>query len=138
MTIGEKIKEVRKAHNMTQQELAKKLGVTPSMISQYEKGKRNPKFDTLCDIARAIGVDPFLDFFDDAYSIFKIYPKEAEELRDFINKTTITEIFELYLNEKGKEKVIEYARDISMIPDYRKPSAPDSAPEEYQDYLPGS
>lgn len=36
-----RIKELRQAHNLTQTELAKKIGVVPSSISQYESGTRS-------------------------------------------------------------------------------------------------
>lgn len=40
--IGERIKEVREAHNMTQQEFADKLGTRRSNIGSYETGARTP------------------------------------------------------------------------------------------------
>jgi transcriptional regulator with XRE-family HTH domain len=42
---------------MRQKELADALGVTVSMVSQYESGKRVPKLATLRKIAKALGVD---------------------------------------------------------------------------------
>jgi transcriptional regulator with XRE-family HTH domain len=42
---------------MKQKELAEALGVTVSMVSQYESGKRVPKLATLRKIAKALDVD---------------------------------------------------------------------------------
>ena len=54
MNISERIREARKSAKMTQQELADKLGVSYTLISQYERGLRNPKVETLQRIADAL------------------------------------------------------------------------------------
>lgn len=59
MTTGEKIKRARKAAGLTQQELGELLGVSGSMIGQYEGNLRNPKHETLLKIARALKVMPY-------------------------------------------------------------------------------
>jgi transcriptional regulator with XRE-family HTH domain len=41
-TLGEKIKQKRLKLRLTQKELANKLGVTPEIISEWEKGKHKP------------------------------------------------------------------------------------------------
>lgn len=46
-----KIKELRKQNNITLQKLANYLHTGTSTISQYETGKREANFDTLCKIA---------------------------------------------------------------------------------------
>jgi len=56
MTMGERIKELRKKSGMTQTDLAKKLGVTKGTISTWETGSRSPSFeviDELCDMFHA-------------------------------------------------------------------------------------
>lgn len=57
MTIGQKIKEVRKARGISQLELGTLLGVSQAMVAQYESGIRNPKIETLQKIAAVLGVD---------------------------------------------------------------------------------
>lgn len=57
LTIGEKIKEVRTARGMTQQEVADAIGIAYQNISQYERGVRTPKMDTLRKIAAVLSVD---------------------------------------------------------------------------------
>lgn len=50
-------KTLRVQHKMTQQELATKLGVSRSAIGMYEKGEREPDFETLEAIADFFNVD---------------------------------------------------------------------------------
>lgn len=57
MTIGECIRDARKAAGLTQNELADKSGVAAISIHQYEKGKRQPRLEQLLAIARALDID---------------------------------------------------------------------------------
>ena len=55
-TIGDAIRNERKKCNIAQKELAERLGVSASMIAQYETGKRKPKLETMRKLAEALGV----------------------------------------------------------------------------------
>ena len=55
--IGLKIKNARSEEHVTQAELALRLGVEPQLISQYERGVKRPKIETLEKIANALGVN---------------------------------------------------------------------------------
>ena len=50
------IKELRKAQGMTQEQLAKLIGVTQGAISQWEEGLTHPAFSKLRKLATALGV----------------------------------------------------------------------------------
>ena len=58
-TTSERIRYYRKKAGLTQDQLAHKLGITQGTITQYENGRRTPKFETLQKIANAIGCDLF-------------------------------------------------------------------------------
>lgn len=45
--LSEELKKMREAKGLTQNELAKKLNLSRSAIGMYEKGERNPNFETL-------------------------------------------------------------------------------------------
>ena len=47
----EKLKEMRQAMGMTQQEVAKRLGITRQAYSNYEAGLREPEYSMLCALA---------------------------------------------------------------------------------------
>lgn len=53
---GNILKTQRLKENMTQAQLAQKLGVTKSVISAYETGLRLPSYDILIHIARIFNV----------------------------------------------------------------------------------
>ena len=49
-------KNLRKTNDMTQKELGKKLGLAPSTIGMYERGEREPDFETLEKISNLFSV----------------------------------------------------------------------------------
>lgn len=53
---GNKLKTLRLQNKLTQEQLAKKLGVTKSVISAYEVGLRMPSYDILISIAQIFKV----------------------------------------------------------------------------------
>ena len=54
--IGNFIAECRKEKNMTQQELADKLGVTDRAISHWENGRRLPDYSLLKDLCDVLSI----------------------------------------------------------------------------------
>jgi transcriptional regulator with XRE-family HTH domain len=56
MEIGEKIKELRKQMDWTQEELAEKLFVSRTAVSKWESGKGTPNIDSLKDISTLFSV----------------------------------------------------------------------------------
>ncbi|APA01586.1 helix-turn-helix domain-containing protein [Bacillus velezensis] len=74
--LGKRITSLRKKANLTQEQLATKLNITRSALSQYELGTRNPDYDLLIKIA---------DFFDVSIDYLlrgeDHYKDKARELR---------------------------------------------------------
>ena len=50
-------KRIREQSGLTQQQMADKLGISRSAIGMYEKGEREPNFETLELIADTFNVD---------------------------------------------------------------------------------
>ncbi len=48
---GAILKQLRKNHNLTQQELGSRIGISKAVISKYENGMSYPTFDMLIKIA---------------------------------------------------------------------------------------
>lgn len=55
-TLGEKIKILRKVNNLTQKELALKIGITASTITKYENGQLEPNIEVLNKIATTFNI----------------------------------------------------------------------------------
>ena len=51
MLFGEKLKNLRTTRNMSQKQLAERIGVAKSVVSFYESGDRFPSYDVLIKIA---------------------------------------------------------------------------------------
>lgn len=46
-TTAERIKQLRKKHNLSQSDLAKMVGVKSNTVSTWERGTRKPDFEAL-------------------------------------------------------------------------------------------
>ena len=56
MKFNERLKELREKNNLTQEQLAKKSGVSSRMIQRYEYGTSRPRLDAADKIAKALNV----------------------------------------------------------------------------------
>ncbi len=54
--LGDNIKRIRLASNMTQSDLCQKLEVDGAYMSNVESGKKNPTLSTITNIAKALDV----------------------------------------------------------------------------------
>ncbi len=109
MTFAERLKITRKECNFTQDEIAKKLGVTRATYSRYELGQREPSLNYLKELSSIFNVST-----DFLLNINK-YNKNVE--LNQIEKKLLT-IFR-GLNNQGQEYIMQ---TIDMAKDkYKKP-----------------
>jgi transcriptional regulator with XRE-family HTH domain len=54
--IGARIAQQRKAQNLTQQQLAERLGLSQQMVASYEVGRRRVPISLLAPLAKALAV----------------------------------------------------------------------------------
>ena len=126
MTIGEKIRAIRKSKGITQKDLAIAMGVSASMIGQYEVGIRSPKIETLKKIAQALGVD--------VNALLDLSSPNAEErmtgenicdIQGLLSDSSESEYEEMLkmffnmLSKMGKEIAIQRIAELSENPRYR-------------------
>lgn len=81
--LGEKIKRLRNKLGMTQKELAIRMGVTPSFISQLEKNLISPSLDSLLKLSEKLNTQPiyFLTNGDaDSSAKLVIKPNDRQEI----------------------------------------------------------
>lgn len=89
MDIGKKIKDLRTAKSLTQEELADRAELTKGFISQLENNLTSPSIATLMDILQCLGTD-LKNFFDDdednqiVFSKEDYFEKEDTELKNMV------------------------------------------------------
>jgi transcriptional regulator with XRE-family HTH domain len=91
--------KLRKEYNLTQEELANKLGVSRSTYAQYEFGRRHPDFSLLEKIADLFGVS--IDFLFGRVERREVTVTEAE--KELLNKISLddrTSNFKLVVDGK--------------------------------------
>lgn len=83
MTMGDRIKERRKAMHLTQDELGEKLGVQKSAVAKWENGRvENIKRSTIQQMAGILGCSPtYLMGFDDTPELDDLEQKILEAYR---------------------------------------------------------
>ncbi|MDE6739841.1 MAG: helix-turn-helix domain-containing protein, partial [Lachnospiraceae bacterium] len=56
MNLSKKIYEMRKAHGLSQEQLAEKLGVSRQSVSKWESGESIPELERLVEISKVFNV----------------------------------------------------------------------------------
>ncbi|PWM54007.1 MAG: hypothetical protein DBX92_14390 [Dielma fastidiosa] len=104
MGIGKRIKEARESVGITQAQLAKNIGVTPSAITNYENETSHPKESILYSLMNALNVDANFLFQD---SINKVSTNLSMAEQEHIKKYRS-------LDNRGRELV-----DMVLDKEYR-------------------
>lgn len=150
MAFGEKLRHIRKQKRLTQKELGSRLGVSASMVAQYENNLRNPKYGTVEKIAKALECDisELLTPHEESEMIINQLlewsnsvkdPQNADE-RERVKVGVITfrsdgdrlsYFFEL-LNDEGKRVAADRVQELTEIPKYQRKREPgkEDAPDE--------
>ena len=110
MQVGEVIRKYRKSKNMTQEEMARRLGVTAPAVNKWEHGNSLPDIMLLMPIARLLGIST-----DELLS----YQQEltTEEIGEILKRAT-TMLEEMPYQDAfawAKEKLEEYPNCESLI-----------------------
>ena len=82
-TLGERISELRKNKNMTQEDLSNRMGVSPQAVSKWENNISCPDINILSELAKVLGISVDGLLSDDDHKDTYIVPFEA---RKDINK----------------------------------------------------
>lgn len=119
--ISDILKALRKEKKITQEELAKKLDITQSAVSQFESGQTKLTDQQVKVILTALdeSLSDFYMFYHDVLSRrstqkrLEERKKECEALPDKIMTTAYK------LNEQGQRKVLDYIDDLLQIDKYK-------------------
>ncbi|MDI9471013.1 MAG: helix-turn-helix transcriptional regulator [Bacillota bacterium] len=89
MILADKIIELRKRNNWSQEELAGKLGVSRQAISKWESAQSTPDLERILAMSRLFGVSTDYLVKDEIESAFN--PKEAEESGSLLRRLSMEE-----------------------------------------------
>jgi len=106
--IGKKLKQLRKSRGLTQEQVAEKVDITRSTISNYEIGRRTPHLKDLSALAGVFGVG--LDYFgisakDEAFELIARAKEifQSEEVPRETKESLYREMMKLYLQMERDE-----------------------------------
>lgn len=96
-SLGRRIAEQRRRAGLTQGQLAKRLDVAPSSISQIEKGSQRPAIFTVCQIEDILGLSP--------YSVFPLRDDDRIPSEGSVEENLVQQsMFRVYrFGERGKQ-----------------------------------
>lgn len=100
MDFAARLKELRLRKELSQNDLANILGLSKSTISMYERGEREPDFETLESIADFFNVDMNHLLGNDDGSMYYLDPEVAE-------------IAQAIKENPGKRALFDATRDVS-------------------------
>ncbi len=90
MAFANKLTEIRKSRNLTQLELAEKVGVGISQIRRYEKGSSSPTLEVIKNLALTLGVSTDELIFETRERIAASRILDKELLRQFETVASLT------------------------------------------------
>lgn len=99
MEIGKRIEKVLENSNMTQRDLANRIGVDESTVSRIIKGERTPKSEVLANIATALHTtsDYLLGIENDEFNsskLVRLIARNSSKMSDTEKKALISALFE--------------------------------------------
>ena len=77
--LGKRLKEIRKAHHITQQSLGQHLGVSFQQVQKYEKGTSAMRVETLYEICEYLGVHPGFFMYAIPFAMMDQDPTEEKQ-----------------------------------------------------------
>lgn len=107
--IGQIIKEVRRARNMTQMELSELIGVSYQQVQKYEKGSDNISVERLKQIAKAVDM-PVTLFFPSAAETTAETPAAYGKMQD--DETELLNLYRRIKSKKARKAVLELLKTL--------------------------
>lgn len=107
-TFGERIKELRVANKMKQDEFANEIEVAPSTVGAYERDTREPSFEILRRMSKCfnVSIDYLLCNADDSRLVEDALKDNSKDLKEFLANNTV--LFNgMELSKDDKQRVVD-------------------------------
>jgi transcriptional regulator with XRE-family HTH domain len=125
LKIGEKIRRLRRANNLTQEELANRAYLTKGFISQLERDLTSPSIVTLKGILDVLG-EELTDFFRDIKHDTVLFDKKARVLSSASTESMMIEVLVPSAQSRSMDPVL-----VSLEPGASTESHPGHEGEEF-------
>ena len=110
MGFAERLRLLRKQRNLSQQQLADKLGISNSTISMYERGEREPDFEMLELIGDYFNVDTNYLLGKEIGSTYYLDPEVAELAKVLYERPEMRILFDASKNATTED--VQMAADL--------------------------
>lgn len=125
MSIGKRIKELRESKGLTQDKLAKLIGVTKSAVGNYELDLSGPKEAVLYKLIEVLECDAnylFQDGINIAKKEFNLSPHEQEQIEKYrsleaLDKRVVDGVIDT-LSEREKPIIKEHSQDAEQSKEF--------------------
>lgn len=115
MSVNEKIRLIRETKGLTQEQVAEKLGISPTTYGDIERGDNDPKLSKLQKIAEIFEV-PLSDLIDlgDRGTLYISFNKQGKNQYLYIGSNDNESKEQLLINELQKKELALKDKEISM------------------------
>lgn len=124
-TVGQRIRDLRKKHNWTQQQLADRINVSSQVISNWERGYTDPDHDDISRLAKTLNTSADYLLFgrtDPDTGQSPVSPEEKEFL-DWV-KENLDGAFFYDFSKSPEEQKEEMMRGLKLIWEMEKGRKP--------------
>lgn len=123
--LGKRVKHVRIANNLTQQELAKKAGCSTSFIADIETGRGTPSIETMISVVNVLKTSLDKILYDSLDNVLinnivnskVLYDKEIKELIEDLSHEELKIIIDMI---KTNKEAIRKSAEIERIKLYKE------------------
>ncbi len=129
MSMGEKIRQMRKRASLTQAELAARLELSPSTIGMYEQDRREPDSHTLNRLCEIFGVSGDYFIGNSGHWQTNGTMEVSDVFDEFTRRLTVQEglMFDgVPLNSEDRRKIIDAIQVVAAIAKQQHKNASDN------------
>lgn len=85
--VGRRIKELRKSHKLSQEDLADRAAISAKYLSRVEVGRQSPTLDLLLRLADGLDIEPYeMLYFEDVAPVRQLRERAAKLIDEIPDK----------------------------------------------------